>query len=175
MKHRVKRQKKGYTLIELSVVIVLVVLIASTLTSMLSQQLQFFKWWNTQKFIAEDAPLANNMVVRLFSNADVFRVHSTKAGAVAGTGGTTAGGSAVCLSYAQPGGGREYGVLYHDSTNQTIEYAKLTGGNAITAGDEWTLVSGIPSTSFDVVDGILAMTLTGPYGGEVTYYANSSL
>jgi prepilin-type N-terminal cleavage/methylation domain-containing protein len=43
MKKNIQKYRQGYTLIELSVVMVLVMLIASTLVGLLTQQVQFFR------------------------------------------------------------------------------------------------------------------------------------
>ncbi|MFC5051632.1 type II secretion system protein [Rubritalea spongiae] len=190
MKVSTRNKKKGYTLIELSVVMVLVIMIAGTLTSMLSQQVQFLSWWNTQKFIAEDAPLVNNMVVRLFSQADAFRVHNTQANALNGTGGTLAGGTAVMLGFSSPNGGKEYGIINYNAANGSIEYSNVTNNNGILSivnGDTWTMASGVAGAVFDVsngtlngvnvagYEGVIEFTLTGPYGGQITYAASPSL
>ncbi|MGJ8673210.1 prepilin-type N-terminal cleavage/methylation domain-containing protein [Rubritalea sp.] len=183
------KSKKGYTLIELSVVMVLVVLIASTLTTMLNQQLQFLKWWNTQKFIAEDAPLVNNMVVRLFSQADAFRVCNDHAAALAGTGLTVTvdglganvyQGSAIIVGFSQSDGGdKRYGIISYNAVSQIIEYSIVTnigGVLTIAAGDRWTMASNVASAVFSVQgSGIMQLTLTGPYGGQITYAASPSL
>jgi prepilin-type N-terminal cleavage/methylation domain-containing protein len=172
MKVYVKNKKKGYTLIEMSVVMVLIVLIASTLTSMLGQQVQFLNWWNTQKFIAEDAPLVNNMVVRLFSQADGFQVYDNTGA------GTTANGDTLLLGFTNSDdGGKSFGRIQFDGVDK-LEYSNmedLGAGLVPVAGSTWTMASGVSSATFSVAGGIMQLTLVGPYGGTITYAATPSL
>lgn len=175
---KIAKKKRGFTLIELSVVMILVVMISTTLGTMLSQQLQFFRWWHTQKFIAEDAPLINSLFVRIYSNADAFRIHSTKAGALAGTGGATADGAAMLLGFSQPDGTTAYGVVEYDSAAQKLLYNNVTVDAATgdrSQGSQWTIASGVADASFDIVDSTMQLTMTGPYGGQITYAATPSL
>ena len=148
------KKAKGYTLIELTVVFVLVILIASTLTSMLSQQVQFYTWWNTQRFIAEEAPLANNIVVRLFARADSFRTI------------TTDGVDTMQLGFVNDAGATTYGVISYNAGALQYSY------NGTPA---WNIASGLSSASFNTVADTLQFTLTGPYGGQVTYAATPAL
>lgn len=185
------KKRKGYTLIELSVVMVLVVMIASSLTAMLKQQVQFFVWWDSQKFIAEEAPLINSLVVRVFSNADAFRLHDTTANALINAGGVTAGATCMVLGFAQADGSKEYGLIEFDAVNGELWFNTLevsaAGGLAVAvdaAGSaiRWKIASGIDTADFSVVNdpalgdnGMMNLTLTGPYGGEVTYAATPAL
>lgn len=169
-------RKRGYTLIELSVVIVLVILIATTLVSMLQQQTQFIRWWKTQDFIAEDAPLTNAMVARLFSNADAFRLHDTQANAILNTGGVVAGGTAMTLGFTQPDGTRVKGLLWFQ--NNELWYGVFNAaGTAVPVANSWRVAREVDTanSSFSVVGGVMQLTLTGPYGGSATYAATPSL
>ena len=171
---------RGYTLVELSVVMVLVVLIATTLVSMLSQQTQFIRWWKTQDFIAEDAPMTNAMVARLFSNADAFRIHTDQAAAIANTGATT--GAAMTLGFTQPDGSRVRGLLWFQSGE--LMYGNFNAAGTAIVGS-WRVakdvntdtVAGVIQSSFavDAVTGTMLLTLTGPYGGRATYGVTPSL
>lgn len=171
--YKKQKNKKGYTLIEMSVVMVLIVLIASTLTSMLGQQVQFIRWWDTQKFIAEDAPLVNNMVVRLFSQADGFQVYDNTGA------GTTANGDTLLLGFTNAGdGGKSFGRIQFDAATNSLEYSNmedLGAGLVEVAGSTWTMASGVSGADFSVVNGIMELTLVGPFGGTITYAATPSL
>lgn len=170
--------RRAYTLIELSVVMVLVMLVASTLTTMLHQQLNFFGWLNTQNFLVEKAPVTNNMMVRILSQADAFRIHTSKADALSDINGVTANGSVLVLGFSQPDGSREYGL---------VEFSKASGKNTgeiryytlNQAGDtsvsSWRVSSGIADVKFGITNGVLIMELTCPYGGKIKYAASSSL
>ena len=199
MRRSKQNKRRGYTLIELSVVIVLVILIASTLTAMLRQQVQFFTWWDSQKFIAEEAPLINSVVVRVFSNADTFRLHAganaaaAKANALANVGGVTAGATCMVLGFADATGTKSFGLIEFVNPNPAVPGSGQlwfntlnAAGNAVAlnagAAVRWKIASGIQAANFSVVsdpalgaNGMMNLTLTGPYGGQVTYAATPSL
>jgi len=148
-------------LIELSVVLVLIIMIAGTLVSMLSQQVQFYTWWNTQRFIAEEAPLANNIVVRLFAKADSFRtVNDTMVLGFVQDDGTTTYGE---LSYAAP------------TAPATLGSLQYSYDNGVDTPVPWDVARGLSSANFNTVGNTLQFTLTGPYGGQVTYAATPAL
>ncbi|WP_018970146.1 prepilin-type N-terminal cleavage/methylation domain-containing protein [Rubritalea marina] len=172
---KISKKRKGYTLIELTVVMVLVMLIATATLGLFQQQIQFLNWWNTQKFIGEDAPFANSMIVRVFSKADEFKIYADQATALGGTGvGTTAGGAVIMLGFSQADGSKDYGLIAYDAANDRVDFHVL---NATATGidSSWTIVSGVANASFDVVGGVMQLQLTGSYGGQVTYAANPSL
>ncbi len=171
-----KKKRKGYTLIELTVVLVLVVLIATTLVSMLSQQVQFYTWWNTQKFIAEDAPLTNTLVVRLLAKADNGKIYTDKATALAGGAGVTANGTVLLLDFAQADGATIHTLIEYDSAEEELRYNILNAaGSAVDSS--WVITSGVANASFDLLaDGVsYQFTLTGPYGGQLTFATSPSI
>lgn len=170
-----QRARKGYTLIELSVVMVLVMLIASTLVAMLTQQTQFFRWWKTQDFIAEDAPLTNAMVVRLFAQADAFRIHRNRSSAMDGTNGVTAGGRAMLLGFTEGDGTKRKGVIWYARATGALWYGVVNEDDTMPNRNRWIIASGISDATFSVVNGTMQITLTGPYGGQLTYAATPSL
>ncbi|MFD2159488.1 prepilin-type N-terminal cleavage/methylation domain-containing protein [Rubritalea tangerina] len=171
-KHR--RTRLGYTLIELSVVLVLVVLISSTLVSMLNQQVSFYSWWNTQKFIAEDAPLTNSMVVRVFSKADDIEIFADRTSALTGGNGVVIDGEVILLGFLQGDGSKKYGMIEYDGDEDELVYNVLNdAGNGVISS--WTIATGIADASFDVVNSVHQLTLTGPYGGQVTYATTPTL
>ncbi|MEO1857999.1 MAG: hypothetical protein ABGY95_11645 [Rubritalea sp.] len=121
---------------------------------MLSQQVQFYTWWNTQKFIAEEAPLANNIVVRLFAKADTFRIETDAEGA-----------STMHLGFIGDNG-TTYGVVSYNAG--VLEYS-------YDGGSSWNIISGLSAADFYTVADTLQFKLTGPYGGEITYAAAPAL
>lgn len=170
--------RRGFTLIEMTVVIVLAVLIASTGTMMMSQQVSFYKWLNAQSFVLEEAPIANSLVVRIMSQADAFRIHGTTADALADINGLTANGKVLVVGFAQPNGDKEYGLI--EFTTQagaatgSLKFHKLnTAGTSIVSS--WTITNGAANVDFSFQNGILIMDMTGPYGAQIQYAASSSL
>lgn len=168
------KTSKGFTLIELSIVMILVILIAGSLVTMMRQQVLFFKWWNTQNFIAEEAPLINSAVVRIFSNANNFTIFSDLNAITTQQAGVTADGDAILLIFSQPDGSSARGAIVFDSTEGELVYNNLNAtGTSVTSS--WVIARGIEDASFDVVADTMQLTLKGPYGGELTYAATPTL
>ncbi|WP_159434930.1 PilW family protein [Rubritalea squalenifaciens] len=170
--------RKGYTLIELVVVMMLGLLLATTSTMMLSQQVNFYTMLNSQKFVLEEAPVANSMMVRILSQADAFRIHGSQADALSDTNGLVANGSTMVIGFAQPDGSREFGLIEFTkadgASTGTLKFHKLSP-DASTIISSWTITGGASNVTFGIQNGILIMTLTGPYGGQIQYAASSSL
>lgn len=171
--------RRAFTLIEVTVVMILVVMVASTLTVMLSQQVHFLSWLNTQKFLVEKAPVTNNMMVRILSQADAFRIHRSKSEALADSNGVTSAGTVLVLGFSQPDGSREYGLIDFsiasgENTGELRYYVLEQDG--ATEVSSWVISSGIGAVDFSISDeGVLIMQLTGPYGETIKYAASSSL
>jgi len=170
--------KRGFTLIEMGVVLILSLLIASTSVTMLNQQVNFYQWLNSQNFLLQEAPVTNSLVVRILSQADAFRIHATQAEALSDTNGLTTGGQVLVVGFSQPDGSQRYGILQFqrdvgDATG-VLSYSPLNeAGTAVNS--TWTVTSGAADIEFGIDNGILIITMTGPYGGELTYAATSSL
>lgn len=170
--------RRAYTLIEMTVIMLLAMLIATTSTTMMSQQASFYSRLSAQKFVLEEAPIANSMMVRILSQADAFKIHANRAQALAGTNGLVANGSTLVIGFAQPDGSREFALIDFtiaagDNTG-ALQFHKLSE-DASTIVSSWTITSGASNVTFGIQNGILIMNLTGPYGGSIQYAASSSL
>lgn len=170
--------KRGVTLIEMTVTMVLVMLIASTSLVMLNQQTDFYVWLNSQKFLVDDAPATNSLVVRILSQADAFKVHTSQSDALASTGGVTSGGSILVLGFAQPDGSREYGMLEFSkgsgAATGSLTYSVLSQSGS-SVNSSWTVANGIADATFEIENGILLFKMTGPFGAKIQHAASSSL
>lgn len=170
--------RRGFTLIEMGVVLVLSLLIASTSVTMLNQQVSFYQWLNSQNFLLQEAPVTNSLVVRILSQADAFRIHSIEEDALSDTNGLTTGGKVLVVGFSQPDGSQRYGLLKFEKEDGDptgiFSYSPLNEAGTAVAST-WTITSGAADIEFGIVNGILIIEMTGPYGGQLTYAATSSL
>ncbi|WP_346189962.1 hypothetical protein [Rubritalea halochordaticola] len=153
-------------------------MIAATSTTMISQQVSFYSRLSAQKFVLEEAPIANSMMVRILSQADAFRIHGSRANALADTNGLVANGTVLVVGFAQPDGSREFGLIEftRDPAASTgdLVFSKLSE-DASTVVSSWTITGGASNVTFGIQNGILIMNMTGPNGGNIQYAASSSL
>jgi Tfp pilus assembly protein PilE len=85
MKTTARRIRRGFTLVELSIAVMLGLAIGAMVISLFNQQVAFLKIYQKQTFLTEEAPMISQHVRQLVGKADRFRLHDTVADALAGT------------------------------------------------------------------------------------------
>ena len=80
--HRLRRLPGGFTLIEMTIAMVMSLGVASATMLLLSQQLSFIKMVQKFDFLRDDAPSINLLVSRIVGRATGYRLYATKAAAV---------------------------------------------------------------------------------------------
>jgi len=184
----IRALRRGFTLIEMTVVLVLAAVVAFASTMMLNQQVNFYRWLTAQNFILQEAPVANNLVVRILSQADAFRIHNNRADALSDTNGLTTGGTSLVIGFAKPDGTRQFGLIEFnivpgDATG-VLTYTSLVRPPIVTptvlpdlvVDSEWIITTGAANVTFGIdANGVLVMDMTGPKGGNIQYAASSSL
>ena len=189
---KIQRQR-GFTLIELTLVLGISVMIASTLVGMFNVQLQMMKQAAQYQFLAEDAPFIGLLLTRTIGNAEDYRIYPSRDAAENDTG-RALSGPAVRLWMAQP-----YSTsLPQDSTKwfrqailsfETINghqgiYFFLADPNtgAFPATPNWELAgSQVTAATFNadatsnpttgILPGVLLITLNGSYGDQYMFAA----
>jgi prepilin-type N-terminal cleavage/methylation domain-containing protein len=98
------RRDRGFTLIELSLVVAISLLVASALIGMFQTHIQMLNQAAKFRFLAQDAPFISLLLSRTIGNAEDYRIYTTGAIARTGSSGGTPGltGSAVRLWMSQP-------------------------------------------------------------------------
>ena len=77
MKNLPHRIRRGFTLLELTVTIMVGMTVGATLLAMFNQQVAFLRIFRAQSFLNEEAPLISNHVSKLLLNAERFRLHAS--------------------------------------------------------------------------------------------------
>lgn len=161
-----KRRVHAFTLIELTVVILMGMAMAAMLMAVFNQQLVFLKIFRNQNFLIEEAPLINLQVNRLVSKAERFRLHATVADALAGQNARLTASPVMVMNFRQPDGSMRATILSYEN-NRLLYYIVPANGNIGAA--QWTVTRKPANVSFAIVDGVLRMTLTGTAGEQITY------
>jgi prepilin-type N-terminal cleavage/methylation domain-containing protein len=179
MKPNSQRRRRGYTLIELSVVMVVGLAVAALCLTMLSQYLTFQQMMSRQAFLIEEAPVLNNLLSRMVGRAEGIRLYPDLASALGESGAVDSGASALALSYSNPDNTRSFAVigLEETSTGKFLRFYPINPGGGVNsaASAAWTLSRSVSAVDFRIEQGILRITLTGPNEESITYSGTQQL
>lgn len=170
MKRTPHRRARGFTLLELTIAVVLGMMVAGTSLVLVNNQLAFLRIFNAQSFLSEEAPLISSHVNRLIGKADRFRLHATLAEALSGANPRTTASPVIVLNYRQPDGTLRAAVLaWQNLGSGPALYYYLVPTSGTLGSPQWYITKQPQSVSFWVENGILRMTLNGPNGEQVIY------
>ncbi|HBJ85722.1 MAG TPA: hypothetical protein DDZ88_17985 [Verrucomicrobiales bacterium] len=162
------RAAPAFTLLEISSAIALMLILATALIVMLQQHVAFMEMAQRQKFLTNDAPQIGSLLGRIFNQSDHFFVYASHDSAVAGDAPVLSGGKAVRLFFhAADQTSKERLIAVDDSGGTTrLRFYTLHADGSETS---WVVSDKIKDATFSTSEGILAATLEGPNGEEITY------
>lgn len=163
-----RRRKAGFTLLEMSTAMSLLVVLGVALVGLVQQQTQFLKLFRQQSFLAAEAPQIGNLLGRILNEADHYFVYATKDDALGGGVPVLTAGRAVRLFFKTPTQETEERLIVVETT-AGVTALKFFGWQPDGTLTSWTISSKIQDAEFLSAQGILNMTLEGPNGEEVTY------
>ncbi len=169
-----KKQKNlcGFTLIEMTVAIIVGLMLAVMSLTLFSSQLASYRILNTQNFLVSEAPQINNTLNRIVSRANFFRMYTNLADAEAGQNAVIAGGKVLALKFEDPSStsNSSFGVIAFDSTSNNLNYYHVNSmaGLAV-ATPQWSITTQLSNAVFYVQTGVLRIKLTGPNSDEIIY------
>ncbi len=82
--HRTRLNRRGFTLMEVSTAMGLMVMLSGALVVMLQQHLSFMGMAQRQSFLAQEAPQIGNILGRIFQQADHFFIYTSRESALNG-------------------------------------------------------------------------------------------
>ena len=163
-------RRRAFTLIELTVAIMLGLATGSMVMALFNQQLAFLKMFKTQSFLTEEAPLISIYVSRLIGKADRFRLHDSVADALAGSNARLTASPVVLLNYRQPDGVMRAAILSFENRGSGMAlYYYVVPTSGVLGTPEWAVTKAASNISFTMEEGVLRMKLTGPNAEEITY------
>lgn len=145
-----KLLQQGFTLLELTIAVVIGMMLASMTLVLFSNQLTAFSMMRSQNFMIQEAPQINTILNSLVSRATAIRFDEDD-------------DSKITLGFIDPS----------DNSVTTAEIAFVDGVLTYTSGDvNWDISAIVADVTFAVDStGVLKTTLTGPNAGEITYSA----
>lgn len=170
MKRHHHSLRRGFTLVELSVVMMMGMLTGTMVLALFNQQLAFLKIYQAQSFLSEEAPVVSMYVSRLMGKADRFRLHDSVSDALAGRNPRLTSSPVVVLNYRQPNGTMRASILsFEDRGNGPALYYFVVPAAGVLGDPEWAVTTKAANVEFSMEQGILRMKLTGPSDEQITY------
>jgi hypothetical protein len=170
MKTFVRTARRGFTLIELTIAMVLGIAIGGMVISLFNQQLVFLNLYRSQSFLTEEAPLISLNVSRIIGKADRFRLHDSLDDALAGSNPRLTASPVVVLNFRQPDGTMRATILsFEDRGNGPALYHYVVPVTGVLGAPQWFISNKPANVWFTIEQGVLRMTLTGPAGEQITY------
>ncbi|RPJ31712.1 MAG: type II secretion system protein [Verrucomicrobiaceae bacterium] len=170
MKTLLLTARRGFTLIELSIAMVMGIAIGGMVIALFNQQLAFLRLYKTQNFLTEEAPVISVYISKLVGKADRFRLHDSVDDALAGRNPRLTASPVVLLNYRQPDGTMRASILsFEDRVSGPALYHYVVPTNEVLGEPQWFVSNKPANVWFAMEEGVLRMTLTGPAGEQITY------
>lgn len=170
MKTSFKKIRRGFTLLELTVAMMVGMTVGATVLAMLNQQIAFLRIFRAQSFLNEEAPIISHHVSKLLLSAERFRLHASVADALAGRNPRLTSSPVCVLNFRQPNGSMRAGILSYENRGQgNALYYYVVPLSGVLSAPQWIVTNAPTNVNFFVESGILRTRLTGPAGEEITF------
>ena len=174
--NRISKKEQGFTLIEMTVTIIVSLTVASIALTLFNSQLTSYKILNAQNFLVEEAPHVNNTLNRIVSRANSFRMYTNMNDATTGFNAVITGGKVLALKFedSADGSNSSFGVIRFDEANRRLEYYHVTSmAQLAISTPNWNISTSINDATFYVENGVLRIQLVGPNNEEIIYSSNT--
>jgi len=181
---RQSKRQSGYTLVELTVAVLIGMMIAIITLTLFNTQLASFGVLRTQDFMMREAPQVNSILNKLIPKADSLLVYNNASEVKTGTP-VKSGGKAVLLRFRGPGINQSthqlitrYAVVAFEKPNgadlgDLNVYSNLSNlSTSDFTSPSWKISTEVKDASFFIENGVLRIRLTGPNDGEIIYSAS---
>lgn len=170
MKLNLKRVRRGFTLIELTIAIMMGIATGGMVLALFNQQLAFLKIFKTQSFLTEEAPIISIYVSRLVGKADRFRLHDSVSDALSGSNPRLTESPVVLLNFREPDGTMRASILsFEDRGAGPALYYYVVPVTGVLGEPQWAVSKAPENVTFTMQQGVLRMILTGPAGEQIVY------
>jgi hypothetical protein len=162
--------RKAFTLLELSIALMMGMVTGSMVLALFNQQLAFLRIYRAQSFLGEEAPLICTYVSKLVGEADRFRLHDSVADATTGANPRLTASPVIVLNYRQPDGTMRASIMAFENRGSGLALNYYIVPTTGTLGSpQWTISRRPANVQFSVEQGVLRMTITGPAGEQIIY------
>ena len=170
MKTTAEKIRRGFTILELTVAMMVGMTVGATVLAMLNQQVAFLKIFRAQSFLNEEAPIVSNHISKLLLSAERFRLHASLSDALAGTNPRLTDSPVCVLNFRQPDGTIRATILSYENRGQgNALYYYVVPVTGVLTAPQWIVTNAPSNVTFFVDSGILRTRLTGPAGEELTF------
>ena len=165
-----RKLRRGFTLIELSIAMVLGMAIGGMVMVLFNQQLAFLRIYQTQSFLTEEAPVISIYVNKLVGKADRFRLHDSVQDALVGRNPRLTSSPVVVLNFRQPDGTVRASILsFENRGSGPALYYYVVPTSGVIGTPDYYITKKPANVEFGMQEGVLRMTLTGPAREQITY------
>lgn len=165
--------RRGFTLIEMSIAMLVSIAIGGVMMTLLQQQVSFHRIMRSQNFLVQEAPQINHAVTSVLAQADAYRIHSGLTDAVADVNAVTADGNTIVLGYSNPDGSQQFGIIAFETVADLPQLGYYNLDPSVTfagAGNpDWIISRQVTDVSFFIENGVFRMEISGPAGESITY------
>lgn len=170
MKSHAHRKRRGFTLIELTIAMMIGMITSTMVLALFNQQLAFLKLYKSQNFLTEEAPVISMYVSRLVGKADRFRLHDSVSDALSGSNPRLTPSPVVVLNFRQPDGKMRATILsFEDRGGGPALYYYVVPVSGVLGTPQWAVTKSPRNVVFSMNQGLLLMTITGPRNERITY------
>lgn len=162
------RSSRGFTLMEVSAGMAIMLMVSAALVIMLQQHLTFMQLAQRQSFLAEEAPKIGSVLGRMFQQADHYFIYENLAQARGGGAPVLAGGTAVRLFFKTAAQTTQERFITAEAVDGSTRLQFHTPREDGTLSS-WLICQGLQGAVFRADEGLLSAVLTGPNGEEVAY------
>ncbi len=161
----------GFTLVEMTIVMLVGMLIAAASLTLFNYQLTTYKIINTQNFLIHEAPQINNTLNRIVSRANFFRLYATTDDAANNENSTITNAKVLALQFnGITQDSNSFGVIAFNQNTNSLDYYHLQFISQLsTATPAWSISSQVNDAIFYVENGVLRTKVTGPNGAEIIH------
>jgi len=166
-----RRSLFGVTLLEMTVAIGIGLLIASAGMGLLSQQYAFTRFLQQHEFLLDEAPQLDNLLSRILSKSDAYRVYTDRGAAVSGNDAVLSGGKALMLAFRDPNNVYRYALIAfeEDEDGKELGFYNLTAAGTWSEEPDWALSRRVEDVEFFIENGVLRVRITGPAQESIIY------
>jgi len=165
-----RKLRKGFTLLEMTVAIMVGMAVGGTILAMLNQQIAFLRIFRAQSFLNEEAPMISAHISKLLINAERFRLHASVADALSGARPRLTNSPVMVLNYRQPDGTFRAGILSFENRGQgNALFYYVVPVSGVLSTPQWAVTNKPTNVSFFMDSGVIRTRITGPAGEEIIF------
>ena len=168
-----RTKRRGYTLVELTLAMLIGMMIAGITLMLFNQQMAFVRIFNAQDFLTREAPLINNYVVKVLGGADGFRLYTDMSSLRTGGSPVLSNAKVLVLRFRESDGTMGTSMISWEDPGsglgQGLYYRLIPTSGTIPTAPDWALSKRPAEVTFAVEQGLLRMRISGPNGEELVY------